>query len=96
MANRKPEAEKLLIFSGEAEEYAPTVAMRCPDLDVVVCRDYDDLGNALATERPSYVLTTTFKGRVFPREVLFAAPSVQGVPVPGARGWAPYGTSVSR
>ncbi|MDP6805579.1 MAG: D-2-hydroxyacid dehydrogenase [Rhodospirillales bacterium] len=84
MANRTPEAEKLLIFSPEPEEYAPTVAERCPDLDVVICRDFDDLGNALAAERPSYVLATTFKGQVFPRDVLFAAPSVRWVHNAGA------------
>ena len=84
MANRTPEAEKLLIFSPEVEKYAPTVAERCPDLDVVVCGDYEGLGDALANERPSFVLATSFKERVFPRDVLFAAPSVRWVHNAGA------------
>ena len=75
---------RILIISSDPDIVASIIAKRVPSADIQSCVDYADLPEALDTVQPQ--IAYTFKiGRIpFPRDALFAAPSLEWVQNSGA------------
>ena len=69
---------RVLVLAGKPDVYLEPIRARFPDVVLESCRDYADLEAALRDFQPSIVLAAKI-GAPFPRETLFAAPSLEWV-----------------
>jgi len=77
-------AASLLVLDPAADSILARLRGRFPALAMAGCASYAALPAALARHRPQAVLTSRIGDGAFPRDVLFAAPSVRWVATMGA------------
>jgi phosphoglycerate dehydrogenase-like enzyme len=70
--------EVILVLDQEPSVFAGPIRERAHGASVAECASYDDLERALAERRPSIVLASKL-GRPFPRDALFACPSLRWI-----------------
>ncbi|RVT81698.1 D-2-hydroxyacid dehydrogenase [Rhodobacteraceae bacterium CCMM004] len=75
---------RILVVAPEPDQVTPVIAARVPGAEVHVCTDYGALAGALEAVRPQIVYAFKIGRRPFPRDALFAAPSVAWVQNSGA------------
>lgn len=75
---------RILVISSDPERVAPIIAKRVPGTDIHSCVDYADLSQALDTVQPQIAYTFKIGRAPFPRDVLFAAQSLEWVQNSGA------------
>ena len=84
MSSESSERTKVLILHHQPELYLDMIERRFPDIDISLCRSYEELPKTLAQAEPDVVLAYKI-GRVpFPRRELFSTPSVRWVHAGGA------------
>ncbi|MEM8792243.1 MAG: D-2-hydroxyacid dehydrogenase [Pseudomonadota bacterium] len=70
---------RVLIHSDQPETALEVLAERHPDLSPAVCTDFASLPGRLTEIQPEVVYSSRFSSEPFPREALFATPSVRWV-----------------
>lgn len=81
MSKKSP---RVLLFAKVAEIYSRPIAERFPRARIVACQAYDELAEMLRRNQPEIALVNKFEKKPFPRDALFAAPSLRWVQCGGA------------
>ncbi len=74
----------ILVHASDPERIPAMIRARHPEARLTVCTTYDGMAAAVAQARPDIAYTMVFERRSYPREALFAAPSLKWVHVAGA------------
>ncbi|MEM9099727.1 MAG: D-2-hydroxyacid dehydrogenase [Pseudomonadota bacterium] len=70
---------RVLLHTNRPEAAIAVLAERHPDLAPEICADFESLPARLAETAPEVVYSSRFSSAPFPREALFAAPSVKWI-----------------
>jgi phosphoglycerate dehydrogenase-like enzyme len=75
---------RLLILHDRPELYLDLIETQFAQVEVTICRAYAEAAAAIEQSRPDCILAYKFEGTPYPREAIFAAPTVKWVHNGGA------------